>query len=435
MKIAIIGSGISGLTAAHYLRQRHDITLFEANAYVGGHTNTIDVELEGERHRVDTGFIVFNDWTYPNFIRLLHEIGVPSQPTSMSFSVRCDLTGLEYNGSNLNGLFAQRRNLLRPSFYRMLRDILRFNRESPTLLKSDNEELTIGEYVRQGSYSREFVDHYLYPMGSAIWSCPPDKFAQFPIRFIVEFYRNHGLLSVTKRPIWRVIQNGSRTYVDALTRPFQDRIVLNCPVQSVRRSSEGVEVNSKARGRERFDHVVFACHSDQALKLLADPTAKETELLGAFPYEANVAVLHTDITVLPRRRRAWAAWNYHVQSTESDKATVTYNMNILQGLHSKHVFCVTLNGEDRISPERIIQRIAYQHPIYTTRRAAAQRRHHQLIDVNHTSFCGAYWGNGFHEDGVNSALAVCNSLNANKTASPAVTTGKSELRRRSLEVR
>ncbi len=435
MKIAIIGSGISGLTAAHRLRQHHDITLFEANAYVGGHTNTLDVELEGERHRIDTGFIVFNDWTYPNFIRLLDEIGVPSQPTTMSFSVRCDLTGLEYNGSNLNGLFAQRRNLLRPSFYRMLRDILRFNRESPTLLKSDNEELTIGEYVRQGRYSKEFADHYLLPMGSAIWSCPPDKFARFPIRFIVEFYRNHGLLSVTKRPIWRVIQNGSRTYVDALTRPFRDRIVLNCPVQSVRRSSEGVEVNSKARGRERFDHVVFACHSDQALKLLADPTAKETELLGAFPYEANVAVLHTDTTVLPRRRRAWAAWNYHVQSTESDKATVTYNMNILQGLRSKHVFCVTLNGEDRINPERIIQRIAYQHPIYTTRRAAAQRRHHQLIDANHTSFCGAYWGNGFHEDGVNSALAVCNSLNANKTASSGVTTSKSDLRRRSMELR
>ena len=412
MKIAIIGSGISGLTAAHYLRARHDITVFEANAYVGGHTNTQDVEFDGERHRIDTGFIVFNDWTYPNFIRLLDEIGVPSQPTDMSFSVRCDLTGLEYNGSNLNGLFAQRQNLFRPRFYRMLRDILRFNRESLALLKSDNEELTIGEYIREAKYSQEFVDHYLFPMGSAIWSCPPNTFAQFPIRFVVEFYRNHGLLSVTKRPIWRVIQNGSRTYVDALTRPFRDRIVLNCPVQSVRRSPDGVDVYSAVRGTQRFEHVIFACHSDQALRMLADPRATEIELLGAFPYEANVAVLHTDSTVLPRRRRAWAAWNYHIQNAASEKATVTYNMNILQGLQSRHVFCVTLNGEDHISPQRIIQRIHYQHPIYTTRRAAAQQRHHELIDANDTSFCGAYWGSGFHEDGVKSALAVCQSLNA-----------------------
>ena len=412
MKIAIIGSGISGLTAAHYLRERHDITVFEANAYIGGHTNTLDVELDCERHRIDTGFIVFNDWTYPNFIRLLDEIGVPSQPTDMSFSVRCDLTGLEYNGSNLNGLFAQRRNLLRPRFYLMLRDILRFNRESLALLESDNEELTIGEYLREAKYSREFVDHYLFPMGSAIWSCPPDTFSQFPIRFVVEFYRNHGLLSVTKRPVWRVIQNGSRTYVEALTRPFRDRIILNCPVQSVRRTPEGIEVHSATRGYEQFEHVVFACHSDQALQLLADPTATESELLGAFPYEANTAVLHTDSSVLPRRRRAWAAWNYHIQSAASDKATVTYNMNILQGLRSQNVFCVTLNGADHIKPQRIIQQIAYHHPIYTTRRAAAQRRHNELIDANDTSFCGAYWGNGFHEDGVNSALAVCQLLNA-----------------------
>jgi len=412
MKIAIIGSGISGLTAAHYLRERHNITVFEANAYIGGHTNTLDVELEGERHRIDTGFIVFNDWTYPNFIRLLDEIGVPSQPTDMSFSVRCDLTGLEYKGSNLNGLFSQRRNLLRPGFYRMLRDILRFNRESLALLELDHEQLTIGEYVRQAKYSREFVDHYLFPMGSAIWSCPSSTFALFPIRFVVEFYRNHGLLSVMKRPVWRVIQNGSRTYVDTLTRPFRDRIILNCPVQSVRRSVEGVEVHTLPRGTERFEHVIFACHSDQALRMLGDPSATETELLGAFPYESNLAVLHTDSTVLPLQRRAWAAWNYHVQSAASDKATVTYNMNMLQGLHSRHVFCVTLNGEEQINPQAIIQRIVYQHPIFTTRRAAAQRRHHELIDSNDTSFCGAYWGNGFHEDGVNSALAVCQVLNA-----------------------
>ncbi len=411
LKIAIIGSGISGLTAAHHLHPRHDITLFEAGSYAGGHTNTIDVEVDGERQSVDTGFIVFNDWTYPNFIALLDGLKVQSQPAPMSFSVRCDVSHLEYNGTSLNGLFAQRRNLLRPRFYRMLHDILRFNRDSLALLATDDESLTVGEYLAQVKYGREFREQYLLPMGSAIWSCPPETFARFPIRFVVEFYRNHGLLNVTERPTWRVICGGSQAYVKELTRPFQQLIRLNTPVLAVRRFDDRVEVVSAQFGQQQFDHVVFACHSDQALLILgADATVVERELLGAFPYESNLAVLHTDTSVLPRRRRAWAAWNYHIRADNPGKAVVTYNMNLLQGLRSKHVFCVTLNSEDQIAPDRVLRRIEYLHPIYTTRRKAAQRRHGELLDANRTSFCGAYWGNGFHEDGVTSALGVGRAL-------------------------
>lgn len=426
MKIAIIGSGISGLTAAHRLHPRHEITVFESGNYAGGHTNTIDVAVAGEHHRVDTGFIVFNDWTYPNFVALLDELGVRSQTAPMSFSVRCDVTSLEYNGSSLNGLFAQRGNLWRPSFYRMLRDILRFNRESPALANGADEPRTVGEYLADEGYSREFRDQYLIPMGSAIWSCPPHRFSQFPIAFVVEFYRNHGLLSVTRRPTWRVICRGSRTYVDALTRPFRNRIRLNTPVSAVRRYDDHVEVATPRGGLESFDHVVFACHSDQALRILGtQSTATERELLGAFPYEPNIAVLHTDVSLLPRRRRAWAAWNYHIRADEPQKAVVTYNMNLLQGLQSKHVFCVTLNGEDRIDPKRILAQFEYQHPVYTIRRKAVQRRHGELLDARRTSFCGAYWGNGFHEDGVVSALAVCRAIESREALCTAQSTRES----------
>ena len=409
MKIAVIGSGISGLTAAYLLHKQHAITVFEAGDYVGGHAHTIDVELDDERHAIDTGFVVFNDWTYPNFIGLLDELGVPSQPTAMSFSVRCDRSGLEYCGSNLSGLFAQRRNLFRPAFYRMLRDILRFNRESLNLLNADAEEVLVGDFLRSQGYHREFIDQYFVPMGSAIWSCPAEKFEQFPLRFIVEFYRNHGLLSVANRPTWRVIRGGSKQYVSAMTAEFRDCIRLRTPVGAVSRDDEGIRL--VAAGEEQlFDHVIFACHSDQALRMLTDATPTERELLGAFPYEPNVAVLHTDSSLLPNSRRAWAAWNYHVPRETSDKATVTYNMNILQGLKSRNTFCVTLNEESSIAPEKVLARQVYHHPVFTARRRAAQRRHLELLNANRTSFCGAYWGNGFHEDGVNSARMVCTAL-------------------------
>ena len=410
MRIAIVGSGISGLVAAYLLHRKHEVTLFEANDYIGGHTHTLDVRWQGERHAIDTGFIVCNDRTYPNFLKLLDHLRVPIQPTSMSFSVRSDRTGVEYNGTSLNRLFAQRRNLFRPSFYRMLWDITRFNRESLALLEAPDEAVTVGEYVDEHDYSPEFVGQYLVPMGAAIWSCPPGVFRQFPMRFIVEFYHHHGLLSLRNRPQWYVIQGGSWCYVDQITAPFSEKIRLNCPVSSVTRYPEFVELTTENGAPERFDEVIFACHSDQALDILQDASRIEQQVLSEFPYQENTAVLHTDPAVLPRAKKCWASWNYHLPQDETAAATVTYNMNILESLKSRHVFNVTLNETEAIDPARIVQTMTYHHPIYTTMRAAAQARHGELIRQNRTSFCGAYWGNGFHEDGVNSALAVCRAF-------------------------
>lgn len=411
MKIAIIGSGISGLVAAYRLHTQHDITVFEAGEKPGGHTNTVKVAIDDEVQAIDTGFIVFNEWTYPQFIALLDEIGVKSQPTDMGFSVRDERTGLEYAGQSLNSLFAQRRNLLNPQFLGMLWDILRFYRQAQRNADQLAQSMTVAEYLTAGRFSQAFARLHLLPMGVAIWSCPVGTFSQFPIRFIVEFYQNHGLLNVWKRPIWRVISGGSQTYVDALTAPFEERIQLKSPVSSVRRLDTGVEVTVASRLPERFDHVVFACHSDQALRILgADATLVEREVLGKFPYGRNMAVLHTDTSVLPRCRRAWASWNYRLTNEDEALAKVTYNMNILQRLRSRHTFCVTLNDEAAIDPARILGRFEYHHPIFTTERAAAQARHSELLGANHTSFCGAYWRNGFHEDGVVSALKVVDAI-------------------------
>lgn len=411
MNIAVIGAGISGLVAAYRLHPGHDVTVFEANDYPGGHTNTVEVDFDGERHAIDTGFIVFNDWTYPNFVGLLDELGVVSRPTTMSFSVHDDRTGLEYNGHSLSTLFAQRRNLLRPSFYRMLADIARFNREARRLVAERDDETTVEQFLSRHGYSQAFAEQYLFPMGAAIWSCPTGTFAQFPIRFIVDFYHSHGLLNVRRRPTWRTVEGGSRTYVQAMTRGFRDRIRLQTPVQSVRRVANQVEVQPRGGEVESFDHVIFACHSDQALRILdKDATDNEREILAAFPYERNMAILHTDISVLPRTRRAWASWNYRSSGNDSALANVTYNMNILQGIRSRHTFCVTLNDDSRIAPDRVLGRFEYHHPIFTTRRAAAQARHAELLGANRTSYCGAYWGNGFHEDGVVSALAVVDAI-------------------------
>jgi uncharacterized protein len=416
MRIAIIGSGISGLVAAHRLNADHDLTIFEANSYPGGHTHTIDVEWRGERHHIDTGFIVFNDRTYPNFCRLLDELGVESDPTSMSFSVRCDQSGLEYNGTSLNGLFAQRRNLVRPRFYRMVRDILRFNRECRDVLDSGDERVTVGEYLSRGRFGREFAKHYLLPMGSAIWSCPKSTFENFPIRFVVEFYLHHGLLQIRDRPVWRVIRGGSHRYVRKLTAGLGRRLRLNSPVQSVTRTTAGVIVRQRGGIDHHFDEIILACHSDQALRLLgADATSTEREILSAIPYEPNEAILHTDESVLPRARRAWASWNYHLPAGETDRATVTYNMNMLQHLDSRHVYCVTLNSAREIDERKVIGRYHYSHPLFSLGRRAAQQRHGELIRSRRTSFCGAYWGNGFHEDGVNSALAVCRRFERSAT--------------------
>ncbi len=411
MKIAIVGAGISGLVAAYRLHPQHEITVFEAGPKPGGHTNTVRVELDGESLAIDTGFIVFNEWTYPKFIELLNELGVSSQPTEMGFSVRDDRTGLEYAGQNLNTLFAQRRNVLSPRFLRMVSDILRFNRYGFQQAELLPLTATVGDFLRAGAYSPGFAQQHLLPMGAAIWSCPIGTFEQFPIRFILEFYRNHGLLNVVNRPTWRVISGGSQTYVNALTAPFSNRIRLSTPVESVRRLADRVEVTSLGHRTEQFDHVIFACHSDQALRILGTDVAPlERDVLGKFPYGRNVAVLHTDHTVLPKSRRAWASWNYRLTGDKNAPAIVTYNMNILQSLRSRNTFCVTLNDESRIDPARILGRFEYHHPIFTTERNAAQARHPDLLASNRTSFCGAYWRNGFHEDGVVSALRVVNAI-------------------------
>ena len=404
MKVAIIGSGIAGNVVAHHLHAAHDITVFEAAGHIGGHTHTHTVELDGERHAIDTGFIVYNDWTYPNFSALLNELGVESQPSAMSFSVRNEASGLEYNGTTLNTLFAQRRNLLRPSFHRMVRDILRFNHIAPELLEAANE-ICLGDYLAAGKYSPQFINNYLIPMGAAIWSTDPTRMLSFPARYFVQFFHNHGMLSVDKRLQWRAIRGGSARYVEKLTAPFRQRIHLNCPVESVRRLPNGILIKPRGTDTERYDQVFFTCHSDQALALLADASPLEKSILGAIPYQENEAVLHTDTTLLPRTRRAWAAWNYHViEGTDAARAILTYNMNILQTLKSRHTFCVTLNRTAHIAPRKIIKRINYHHPLYTLAGVAAQARQSEINGVNRSYFCGAYWRFGFHEDGVVSAL-------------------------------
>lgn len=405
MRIAIIGSGIAGNTIAYHLQREHDITVFEAGSHIGGHTHTHDIELDGRRHAVDTGFIVFNDRTYPNFIALLDELGVAWQPSHMSFSVRCEKTGLEYNGTNLNALFAQRRNLLRPAFYRMIQDILRFNRQALELL-AEGPEIRLGDYLAQNGYGQDFIDYYIIPMGSAIWSTEARQMLQFPARFFVRFFHHHGMLTVNDRPQWRVIRGGSASYVEALTAGFRDRIRLNTPVAEVRRLKRSVRVKSVGGVEESFDWVFFACHSDQALAMLKDPSAAEREVLGAIPYQENSIYLHTDRSLLPKRKLAWAAWNYHVTAKPLDRVAVTYNMNILQGLDAREQILVTLNHTDHINPAKVIKRLTYHHPVYTTAGTLAQARHGEISGINRTAYCGAYWRNGFHEDGVVSALAA-----------------------------
>jgi predicted NAD/FAD-binding protein len=406
MKIAIIGSGIAGNVAAYHLSREHDITVFEAGDHVGGHTHTHAIEQDGQSYNVDTGFIVFNDWTYPNFIALLDELGVPSQESAMSFSVRAEGSGIEYNGTSLNTLFAQRRNLLRPSFLRMIRDILRFNREAPALLDSEGDDTTLGDYLAAQHYSQTFIEHYIVPMGAAIWSTDPENMQRFPARYFVRFFHNHGMLSVDQRPQWRVVQGGSARYVEKLTAPFRERIRLRTPVEWIRRLPGQVLVKARGLDVERYDQVFLACHSDQALALLADASAQECEVLGAIPYQENEAVLHTDTRLLPRRKLAWAAWNYHVLPQAHERVALTYNMNILQGLNAPTPFLVTLNHSAAIDPAKIIKRISYHHPLYTRAGVAAQARQAEINGSLNTYFCGAYWRFGFHEDGVVSALSA-----------------------------
>jgi predicted NAD/FAD-binding protein len=404
MKIAIIGSGIAGNVIAHRLHREHDITVYEAGDHIGGHTHTHSVEQAERQYAVDTGFIVFNNRTYPNFVALLDELGVASQESTMSFSVRCEASGLEYNGTTLNSLFAQRRNILRPSFLGMVRDILRFNREARDLLRVAGDEPPLREVLARGRYGRAFIEHYIVPMGAAIWSTDPESMLGFPARFFVRFLDNHGMLTVNDRPRWRTICGGSARYVEKLTAPFRDRIRLRTRVEWVRRLPGSVIIKAQGHESARFDAAFLACHSDDALALLTDPSAAEREVLGAIPYQDNQAVLHTDSRLLPRKRLAWAAWNYHAVPQHRGPVALTYNMNILQRLDAPTLFLVTLNRADVIDPACIIKRIHYRHPLFTPASVAAQARQREVNGPLRTYYCGAWWRNGFHEDGVVSAL-------------------------------
>ena len=406
MRIAVIGTGIAGNVAAHHLAREHDITVYEANDYIGGHTHTHSINWEGQKLSVDTGFIVFNRETYPNFIRLLDKLGVEAQPSIMSFSVKSERDGLEYNGSSINQMFAQRRNLFRPSFHRMIRDILRFFRDSRGLLDQWDESLSLGDYLRQQQYGNEFVEQFIVPMGAAIWSTDPIKMQQFPACYFVRFFRNHGLLGVDEQLQWYVIKGGSKVYVEKLVAGHRERIRTNARVLSVRRQLTHVEVTAADGSIERYDQVFIASHSNQALAMLNDPTPLEREVLGAIRYQKNEAVLHTDESMLPLTRRAWASWNYHLLQDPQQPAALTYNMNLLQGLPTKTQFLVTLNHAEAIDPTKVIKRMTYDHPVYTAAAVAAQQRQAEINGVNRTYYMGAYWRNGFHEDGVVSALSA-----------------------------
>lgn len=412
MRIAVIGAGISGMATAWLLSRRHEVTLYEANDYIGGHTHTHTLTAaDGHTQAVDSGFIVFNPRHYPLLSRLFDELDVASQPTTMSFAVQNEASGLEYGAGSLDALFCQRRNLLSPRFLGMVRDLVRFYRQAPDLLLESGNGPTLGEYLTAHGYGAMFRDNHLVPMASALWSSPSEQILQFPAKYLVAFMANHQMLQLEGRPKWRVVRGGSQRYVDALRARWNVQEQLACPAQSVTRSANGagVEVDSPL-GPRHYDQAVLACHSDQALALLAAPSETEREVLGAIRYRLNDTVLHTDIGLLPKHRRAWSAWNVLIPRAAGDACTVTYCMNLLQSLSSSETYCVSLNCSERIDPAKILRRMQYAHPEYSHASVTAQRRKAEIQGVDRLWYAGAYWGWGFHEDGMRSAVAVANAL-------------------------
>ena len=409
MKIAIVGSGISGNTIAHLLHKKHNITLFEKNNRIGGHSHTHNIEINGSPISVDTGFIVFNKKTYPLFSSLLSELDVAHEDSKMSFSVFSKKTGLEYNGTSLNTLFSQRRNIFNPKFIKMIFEILRFNKESLGLLTT-SKELSLGDYLAKNTYSDYFLKNYILPMGSAIWSSNLETMIKFPAKFFVTFLHNHGMLNINNRPQWLTISNGSKSYVQKLCYPFIDNIRLNSNIKFIERKSNKVIVHSKY-GSENFDYIFMACHSNEALAILKDASNNEKEILGAIPYTNNEVYLHTDSSIMPKYKLSWAAWNYNIDSKESEPITLTYNMNILQNIKIETPVLVTLNPKGCIDPKKIIKKLNYAHPTFSIDSINAQKKHHIISGINRTFFAGAYWGNGFHEDGVKSAYDSVKQLN------------------------
>ena len=419
MRIAVVGSGISGLAAAWLLSRQHEVVLYEAGDYLGGHTHTHDISLKGRNYAVDTGFIVHNTTHYPLLTRMLDELGVQTRPTTMSFSVHSEASGLEYNAGSLDALFCQRRNIVSPRFLGMLRDLMRFYRLAPRLLDNDTPGPSLGEYLAEHRFGEAFRDEHLLPMASALWSSPSQQILSFPARYLVQFMANHNMLQLTGRPSWRVIQGGSKTYVEAMQARWQVDVRMRSAVQSVRRDADGVEVTLRD-GRERFDQLVLACHSDQALSLLADADDREHDVLGTIAYQANDTVLHTDASLLPRNRKAWAAWNAHIARDVTQACTVSYCMNLLQGIDAPQPLVVTLNRTDAIHPDTILRRMRYEHPVYTHASVAARARKREIQGRRHTWFAGAYWGWGFHEDGMRSAVDVAHALGVRWSTSSSV---------------
>jgi len=410
-RVAVIGAGISGLSAAYFLSRRHEVHLFEREPRLGGHTHTVNVTGVDGPLRLDTGFLVHNDRTYPNLVRLFRELGVATRDSDMSFAVSCRRSGVEYSSRGARGFFAQPRNLWSRSHLRLLGDILRFNREAPALLLAgDGGAMTLGDFLDHGRFSDEFIHRYLLPMASAIWSASLGAIRAFPALTLVRFFDNHGLLGLRSQPTWKVVAGGSDAYIPPLTATLGDRITTGVSIDSVSRGAEGVTLAFADRPAQTFDHVVFGCHGDQVLPLLADPADTERDVFGAFATTTNAVWLHTDATVLPRRETARASWNYLIAGDPSAPPTVTYDLNRLQGLQAQERYCVTLNPQVAIAPERVLRRLTYRHPLYTRAAIQAQSRWRDVSGVARTHYCGAYWGYGFHEDGLNSALRVAASL-------------------------
>ncbi len=420
MRIAVIGTGIAGLTSAWLLQRQHHVTVFEKNDYVGGHTATKIIPLQGKNYAIDTGFIVFNDRTYPYFRAMMRELGVAWRDTEMSFSVRDPDSGIEYNGNNLNTLFAQRKNLLSRKFWRLIKGILKFNKAAKAAYLEHGDALdnkTLGEFIAEQKLAAEVSELYLLPMVAAIWSASLSEAEAFPLGFFLRFFNNHGLLNVADRPQWHTIVGGSAAYIEPLTRSFAEPIQLNAQIKAVHRAMPdrdgAITLEFNDGTLQDFDEVVLACHSDEALQLLAAPTADEAAVLSAIPYQMNDVVLHTDERLLPRNQRAWASWNYLLHTDEAAKqrpSSVSYNMNILQGIEAPVTFCVTLNNTDAIQPQQILGRYWYAHPVYSVESMAARQQRARICGQNHTHFSGAYWYNGFHEDGVRSAVDVAKRL-------------------------
>jgi uncharacterized protein len=408
-KIAVVGSGIAGLGAAYLLQRKHDVHVFEANDYAGGHTHTHNIQVQGKTYVLDTGFIVFNPNHYPNLIKLFAELGVASQPTNMGFGIRNDRSGLEYNATSVNQLFAQRSNLFSPTFWRLVRDLKRFYVTPHPLLTMPDPGPTVGEFLDQFGYSRVFAEDHLIPIASALWSSPGAAIRDFPAKYLAQFMANHHMLNTqSKRPPWRVVQGGSNRYVQALCAKLKNPVLLNTKVRSVRRDLGAVVLQTDA-GEAAFDQIVFACHSDQVLQLLADASAVESAVLGALKFQRNEVLLHTDTRIMPRKRLAWAAWNAHL-GAQSQRCTVTYWMNLLQSIEAPVEFLVSLNCEANIDPTKILKKLSYDHPVYTHQSVAAQHARGSINGQNRSYFCGAYWGFGFHEDGLRSAVEVAQML-------------------------